>query len=59
MGGWVIAKASGVQEGAFEWARWSATDYQPTMATDDDWIPIQNAARESEEFICRMPTGFV
>lgn len=58
MGGWVIANASQVQEGAFEWARWSATDFQPTMAADGDWIPIQNAARESEDFIAQMPDGF-
>ena len=42
MGGWVIAKASEVAEAAFEWARWSATDYQETMATEHDWIPILN-----------------
>ncbi len=58
MGGWVIAKASEVSEGAFEWARWSATDFQPTMATDGDWIPIQNASRDSEDFVAQMPTGF-
>ena len=58
MGGWVIANASEVQEGAFEWARWSATDFQPTMATDGDWIPIQNTSRESEDLIAQMPAGF-
>ena len=58
LGGWVIANASEVPEAAFEWARWSATDFQPTMATDGDWIPIQNSSRDSEEFISQMPAGF-
>lgn len=58
MGGWVIAQASEVPEAAFEWARWSATDFQPTMATDGDWIPIQNESRTSEELVAQMPAGF-
>jgi len=58
MGGWVIAKESQVAEAAFAWASWSATEFQPTMAADGDWIPIQNAARDSEELVAQMPTGF-
>jgi multiple sugar transport system substrate-binding protein len=57
MGGWVITKGSKVPEAAFEWARWSATDYQPTMAAEHDWIPIQNAARASEATYEGMPAG--
>lgn len=58
MGGWVIAKASPVAEAAFEWARWSATDYQPQMAADHDWIPIRNDDRASEAMLSGMPAGF-
>lgn len=58
MGGWVIAKNSAVSEAAFEWARWSATDYQPTMAQEHDWIPIRNDARTSEAMVSGMPAGY-
>lgn len=58
MGGWVIAKESQVADAAFAWASWSATEFQPTMAADGDWIPIQDAARDSEELVAQMPTGF-
>jgi multiple sugar transport system substrate-binding protein len=58
MGGWVIAKASKVPEGAFEWARWCATDFQDTMASDHDWIPILNSARQSEAMFKDMPSGY-
>ncbi|MDP9364727.1 MAG: sugar ABC transporter substrate-binding protein, partial [Chloroflexota bacterium] len=58
IGGWVIAKESEVPEAAFEFARWSATDYQPTMATDHDWIPIRTPDRESEAMLDGMPAGF-
>jgi multiple sugar transport system substrate-binding protein len=56
-GGWVIPQASQVQQAAFEFARWSATDYQPTMAADRDWIPIQREARESLTEQETMPAG--
>jgi multiple sugar transport system substrate-binding protein len=58
LGGWVIAKASDVADAAFEFARWSASDYQETMAREHDWIPILNSARESEEMASGMPDGF-
>ena len=56
-GGWVIPKASQVQEAAFAFARWSATDYQKTMAAEHDWIPIRKDARESPEMKQGMPAG--
>lgn len=58
LGGWVIAKASDVADAAFAFARWSASDYQETMAKEHDWIPILNSARESDEMESGMPTGF-
>lgn len=58
LGGWVIAKASPVADAAFEFARWSASEYQETMAKEHDWIPILNSARESDEMASGMPTGF-
>ena len=58
MGGWVIPNASKVQQAAFEWARWSATDYQAQMAAEHDWIPIKNDARSSEAMFQGMPSGF-
>ncbi len=58
MGGWVIAKNSPAPEAAFEWARWSATDYQSQMAQDHDWIPIRNDARTSDAMVSGMPAGF-
>ena len=56
-GGWVIPKTSKVPDAAFAFARWSATDYQKTMATDLDWIPIQKDARESDAMKQGMPPG--
>jgi multiple sugar transport system substrate-binding protein len=58
LGGWVIPKASKVTDAAFEYARWSATDFQPQMAKDHDWIPLNNAARESQDMLAGMPSGF-
>ena len=56
-GGWVIPKDSKVPDAAFAFARWSATDYQKTMATDLDWIPIRKDARESDAMKQGMPPG--
>ncbi len=56
-GGWVIPKASQVPDAAFAFARWSATDYQKTMATDHDWIPVQKEARASADMQQGMPAG--
>lgn len=56
-GGWVIPKDSAVPDSSFEFARWSATDYQETMATDHDWIPLQKTARESEAMKRGLPAG--
>jgi multiple sugar transport system substrate-binding protein len=58
MGGWVIPKASKVADGAFEYARWSADEFQPQMAKDHDWVPLSNAARASEDMLQGLPPGF-
>jgi multiple sugar transport system substrate-binding protein len=58
LGGWVIPKKSAALSAAQAFATWSATEFQPQMAKDHDWIPIQNAARESEDMLKGMPTGF-
>ncbi len=58
LGGWVIPKASEVADAAFAFGRWSASDYQETMAKEHDWIPILNSARESEVMLGGMPAGF-
>jgi multiple sugar transport system substrate-binding protein len=58
LGGWVIPKASKAAEAAFEYARWSATDFQPKMAEHHDWIPILNSARDSEAMLTGLPAGF-
>jgi multiple sugar transport system substrate-binding protein len=58
MGGWVIAKESKVAEAAFEWARWSGNEYQETMATEHDWIPVKTAVRDSEATVEGMPEGY-
>lgn len=58
MGGWVIAKDSEVPEQAFEWARWSASEYQPVMATEHDWLPIQNDVRASAATTDGLPEGY-
>ncbi|CAN5547008.1 hypothetical protein BH09CHL1_BH09CHL1_07690 [soil metagenome] len=57
MGGWVITKDSKVPEGAFEWARWSASEYQPTMSAEHDWIPIRTADREAATTFEGLPEG--
>ncbi|ACZ43402.1 extracellular solute-binding protein family 1 [Thermobaculum terrenum ATCC BAA-798] len=58
LGGWVISKKSKVPDAAFEWARWSATDFQMTMAKQHDWIPILNSARLSKESLEGQPQGY-
>lgn len=58
MGGWVIAKASKVPEGAFEWARWSASDFQDEMAAQHDWLPVLTSARDSAATTDGLPEGF-
>lgn len=58
LGGWVIPKASAVTDGALTYARWSATDFQPQMAKDHDWIPLSNEARNSPAMLESMPSGF-
>lgn len=57
-GGWVLTKDGKIPETSFEFARWSATDYQQTMAVNHDWIPIRKDARESEAMNKGMPDGF-
>ncbi|MFN3981829.1 MAG: ABC transporter substrate-binding protein [Caldilinea sp.] len=57
-GGWVLTKDSKIPETSFEFARWSATDYQQTMAINHDWIPIRKDARDSEIMYEGMPDGF-
>jgi multiple sugar transport system substrate-binding protein len=58
MGGWVIAKDSGVPDAAFEWARYSASDYQETMAAEHDWLPILNDVRASTATTDGLPEGY-
>ena len=58
LGGWVIPKATKVPEGAFEYARWSATEYQAQIAKDHDWIPLLNSARTGQDMLAGMPEGF-
>ena len=58
MGGWMIAEDSSVADAAFEWARWSADDYQMEMAAQQDWIPILDSARGSEVAVEGMPEGY-
>jgi multiple sugar transport system substrate-binding protein len=58
LGGWNIPKASKVTDAAFEFARWSATEYQTQMAKDHDWIPILNSARTGSDMLAGMPSGF-
>ena len=43
---------------AFNYANWSATEFQDQMAKDHDWIPLQNAARSSQDMLASMPSGF-
>jgi len=58
LGGWVITKASKVPQEAFNYANWSATEFQNQMAKDHDWIPLQNEARNSQDMLASMPSGF-
>jgi len=58
LGGWVIAKESEVAEAAFEWARWSSDEYQETMATERDWIPVKTSVRDSAATTENMPEGY-
>jgi multiple sugar transport system substrate-binding protein len=59
LGGWNIPKAGKSQEAAFEFAKWSASTFQPQMAKDHDWIPLRNAERTSDVMSEGMPDGFV
>jgi multiple sugar transport system substrate-binding protein len=58
LGGWMIPKATKTQDAAFEYARWSASDFQPQMAKDHDWIPLRTDERESKAMLDGMPDGF-
>ena len=58
LGGWVIPKDSAALTAAQTFAIWRATEFQDQMAADHDWIPIANAARESEAMLKGMPDGF-
>lgn len=58
MGGWVIPKQSAAISAAQAFATWSATTFQEQMAKDHDWIPLQNASRESTVMTSGMPDGF-
>ncbi|TCC52737.1 extracellular solute-binding protein [Kribbella capetownensis] len=58
LGGWVIPRQSAALSAAQAFATWSATKFQPQMAKDHDWIPLQNAARESQDMLKGMPEGF-
>jgi len=58
LGGWNIPKSTKTQDAAFEFALWSASNFQPTMAKDHDWIPLRNADRASDAMSEGMPDGF-
>ncbi len=58
LGGWVVPKKSAALSAAQAFATWSATTFQTQMAQDHDWIPLQNAARESDAMLKGMPDGF-
>ena len=58
LGGWVVPAKSGALSAAQAFATWSATKFQPTMAANHDWIPLQNASRGSSEMLDGMPDGF-
>ncbi len=58
LGGWVIPEKSGALSAAQAFATWSATAFQPKMAADHDWIPLQDEARNSETMLKGMPDGF-
>lgn len=58
LGGWVIPQKSAAITAAQTFATWSATKFQSQMAKDHDWIPLENAARESQDMLSGMPEGF-
>ncbi len=58
LGGWVIPKSTKTQDAAFDFAQWSASDFQPRMAKDHDWIPLRNAERTSKAMRQGMPAGY-
>lgn len=58
LGGWVIPQKSAAISAAQAFATWSATTFQSQMAKDHDWIPLENAARESKDMLSGMPEGF-
>ena len=58
LGGWMIPKATKTQDAAFDYALWSASDFQPQMAKDHDWIPLRTAERTSNAMVSGMPEGF-
>ncbi|MGC3992658.1 MAG: extracellular solute-binding protein [Propionicimonas sp.] len=58
LGGWVIPKQSQALTAAETFAIWRATKFQDQMASDHDWIPVQNAARTSDAMLKGMPDGF-
>lgn len=58
LGGWVIPEDSAALTAAQTFAIWSATTFQSQMAKDHDWVPLQNAARQSPEMLKGMPDGF-
>jgi multiple sugar transport system substrate-binding protein len=58
LGGWMIPKSTDTQDAAFKYALWSASDFQPQMAKDHDWIPLRTAERTSNEMVSGMPEGF-
>lgn len=58
LGGWVIPKGTAAETAAQTFAIWSATTFQQQMAKDHDWIPLQNAARNSAAMLQGMPQGF-
>jgi multiple sugar transport system substrate-binding protein len=58
LGGWMIPKSTETQDAAFKYALWSASDFQPQMAKDHDWIPLRTAERTSNEMVSGMPEGF-
>ncbi|MBO0883501.1 MAG: extracellular solute-binding protein, partial [Mycobacterium sp.] len=57
-GGWMIPKAGKAQDAAIDFARWSATDFQPQMAKDHDWDPLRTADRTGPSMMNGMPSGF-
>ncbi|MBO0812846.1 MAG: extracellular solute-binding protein [Microlunatus sp.] len=58
LGGWVIPEESAALTAAQTFATWSATKFQSQMAKDHDWVPLQDAARNSPQMLSGMPDGF-